>query len=265
MEIILDRPLQIGESVYSAGEKADVQPDIAKDLISRSLAYPARYSPTGMGASVERLATCIMPTKNRRQFIPRAIACFLAQTYSPRELLILDNGEPIKDLIPKDDRIRYMRLNATQTTGQLRNFCCQMARGEFIAHWDDDDWSHPLRLEEQIASLGDKNVTGYKNILFHGPKPEEVQLYKGVNGYAVGTSLLFRRTWWEGNRFTSQNVGEDAVFVERARGSLVLCDGVKRMVASTHGSNTSPRMTKNKEWSKVGIAELPEGYACQSG
>ena len=36
--------------------------------------------------------TAIMPTADRREFAPCAIASFLAQDYAAKELLILDNG-----------------------------------------------------------------------------------------------------------------------------------------------------------------------------
>ena len=49
------------------------------------------------------LASCIMPTYNRRQFIPRAVAYFLAQDYPNLELVVVDDGsDPIDDLLPAD-------------------------------------------------------------------------------------------------------------------------------------------------------------------
>lgn len=240
----------------SEGQVKDIPDDVARQLIDNNLA--GIWQPNTFASSVG-LVSCIMPTKNRRSFIPAAIACFQAQTYDKKELLIVDNGDSVADLMPNDRRIRYMRLTATQTTGQLRNFCCQQARGEFIAHWDDDDWSHPRRLEEQIVELGEKQVTGYRGIVFHGPG-DDVWMYSGVHGFAVGTSLLYRRKYWEQNRFVNQQIGEDGEFVRRARESLAVSDTIGRMVARTHDSNTSPRMTRNSEWSKADLSILPEGY-----
>ena len=46
------------------------------------------------------------------EFIPRAIYYFLRQDYEPKEPIIVDDGtDPIGDLVPQDDRIRYFRLN----------------------------------------------------------------------------------------------------------------------------------------------------------
>jgi cellulose synthase/poly-beta-1,6-N-acetylglucosamine synthase-like glycosyltransferase len=58
------------------------------------------------------LVSCIMPTYNRRRFVPEAIRLFLAQDYPKKELLVLDDGEDtIVDLIPNRPQIRYLRLD----------------------------------------------------------------------------------------------------------------------------------------------------------
>ena len=44
-------------------------------------------------AAVEPLVSCIMPTANRARFVPQAIACFLAQDFTGRELVVLDGWD----------------------------------------------------------------------------------------------------------------------------------------------------------------------------
>jgi glycosyltransferase involved in cell wall biosynthesis len=64
------------------------------------------------------LVSCIMPTANRRAFVPRAIQYFLRQDYPEKELVILDDGEDsVADLIPADPRIRYLRETRRRTIG----------------------------------------------------------------------------------------------------------------------------------------------------
>ena len=93
------------------------------------------------------LISCIMPTHNRRPFVGQAIYYFLRQDYPEKELLILDDGEDaVADLVPRDERIRYVRLEQRQSIGAKRNHACELAKGQFIAHWDDDDWMAPRRL-----------------------------------------------------------------------------------------------------------------------
>src|SRR5580704_7297349 len=73
------------------------------------------------------LVTCIMPTANRRTFVPQAIRYFLAQDYPNKELVIVDDGEKaVGDLVPEDERIRYIRLTCKTILGEKRN--CAVAQ-----------------------------------------------------------------------------------------------------------------------------------------
>ena len=104
--------------------------------------------------SEDALVSCIMPTRNRRKHVPRAIGFFLAQTYRNRELIIVDDGsDSVRDLIPIDPRIRYIRSEQAKPVGAKRNFSCLHANGTLIAHWDDDDWIAPSRLDSQVSAL----------------------------------------------------------------------------------------------------------------
>jgi glycosyltransferase involved in cell wall biosynthesis len=258
MELVAQKQLSIGRHLrLLPGDVFTVEyAPHADQLIREGKALP-KTEP--LPTNVAGMVSCIMPTRNRREWIPRAIASFNAQTYANKELIVLDNGESIEDLLPKQDNIRYVRLPGTQTTGQLRNICCTLAKGEYIAHWDDDDWSHPERLAEQVAALGDGHqVTGYNRMYFHGG--DQVVLYVGAARYAVGTSLLYRRSYWDLNRFPPQKIGEDTAFVNRAANVLRVLDGTRRMVAATHPTNTSPRNMKGANWKPATAADLPEGY-----
>ncbi|MGE5301393.1 MAG: glycosyltransferase family 2 protein [Acidobacteriota bacterium] len=76
-----------------------------------------------------------MPTFNRRRFVPLAMKYFLRQHYESKEPIIVDDGtDAIGDLIPADDRIRYIRLDKKRTIGAKRNPACEQARGEIILH-----------------------------------------------------------------------------------------------------------------------------------
>lgn len=46
--------------------------------------------------------SCLMPTYNRRAFVPQAVDYFLRQDYPSRELIVVDDGtDPVEDLIPR--------------------------------------------------------------------------------------------------------------------------------------------------------------------
>ena len=70
------------------------------------------------------------------------------------ELIVVDDGtDPIADILPSDPRIRYFRLTDKRNVGAKRNFACEQARGEFIVHWDDDEWYAPSRVRRQVEAL----------------------------------------------------------------------------------------------------------------
>src|SRR5215469_14379178 len=115
------------------------------------------------------LVSCIMPTYNRREWIARSIRCFLAQDYSNRELVIIDDGtDVIRDLVPADARIKYHRSDRRLTIGAKRNQACELSSGVLIAHWDDDDWYPSWRLSCQAIALvsSDADICGTSELYY---------------------------------------------------------------------------------------------------
>jgi glycosyltransferase involved in cell wall biosynthesis len=173
--------------------------------------------------------------------LPKAIQCFQQQTYRRAELLILADGEDVRDLVPADNRIRIIHLAEQRNIGEKRNFGCSQAIGEVICHWDDDDWSAPGRLADQIDRMGEFAVSGYHSMRFtDGAKWWK---YEGTMNYALGTSLCYRREWWSAHQFDAKNIGEDNAFVATASAArqLISADAGELMYATIHPGNTSPR------------------------
>lgn len=195
------------------------------------------------------LATCLCPTRNRRQWLPHAIECFQRQTYRDRELLILPDGDDVSDLIPNDPRIRVFPVTQ-QSIGAKRNIGCKLARGEFIVHFDDDDHSEPTRIEDQIGRLIETGlaVTGYHSMRFTNGK--DWYLYKGYKTTCLGTSLCYRFDWWKEHPFQNRQVGEDTEFALLAAQlrQFVAVDPRDLMWASIHPHNTS----KSRQSIKLG-------------
>lgn len=199
-----------------------------------------------------------MPTKDRLRFIPRAVRCFQSQTHKNRELLVLDDGGPgVEQLLPNDPQIRYVRCSRAASLGAKRNLACELSRGEFIAHWDDDDWCHPERLETQIR-VG-AALVGFGQMFFWDEGKHKSQIYAGPPGYALGTSLFYTRAWWKEHKFSGLDIGEDNAFVRKARGVIQIVAGLGLMVATTHAKGTSPR-SQGKFWKDCERSAIPADY-----
>lgn len=178
---------------------------------------------------------------------------FRQQTYQNRELLILWSSAAAGDHPSIADDVRIVVVYGRPPIGIARNLGCEQAHGEIICHWDDDDYSAPNRITDQVGRLLDtgKAVTGYSSMRFTDGRRN--WQYSGSAGYALGTSLCYRRDFWQVNRFPPEQVGEDNSFVARARarGAIVSVDAGDLMFATIHGGNTSPRQLTGGNWRQI--------------
>jgi glycosyltransferase involved in cell wall biosynthesis len=189
------------------------------------------------------LISCIMPTCDRRSFIKGAIACYEAQVYPNKELVVVDNGaDRIEDLLPKEARYQHVGNGQKLSTGAMRNRACELALGTLIAHWDDDDWSHPARLLEQYRMMQSLqcSIAGYNEMYFIDEEQRRAWLYQNQELYALGTSLLYDRNYWLGAKFPDIDVGEDTGFITKAqyRRSMTCRAAGDRLIARIHSGNT---------------------------
>jgi hypothetical protein len=211
------------------------------------------------------LVSCIMPTADRRAFVARAVEYFLRQTYEPRELLVFDDGDDaVADLIPADERVRYVRLKERLTVGAKRNLACEQARGQIIAHWDDDDWHAPRRLAYQVSELlrTGAQMCGINRLLFYDVRDGRGWQYTYPSGQKLwlsGSTLCYRREFWANNRFAGVNVGEDARFVWAGRAAQmnVLADSTFH-VGIIHSDNVSPKQTGMAYWQPYPVEHLKQ-------
>jgi glycosyltransferase involved in cell wall biosynthesis len=206
-----------------------------------------------------------MPTFQRRSFVPQAIKYFLRQSYDSTELIVIDDGpDPVAELIPQDERIRYYRVPAGLTLGAKRNLACQHARGEIIAHWDDDDWYAPHRLDYQVEALlaEDAEVCGLSQLLFYDIEQHRAWHYiypPDQQPWLAGGTLCYRRTFWETNRFANIDVGEDACFVWTKRPKrLAALPDPNFFVGIVHPKNTSPKETEGSNWHSLAVDNIQE-------
>jgi len=101
----------------------------------------------------------IIPAFKAEAFIAHAIRGLQQQTYRNIEILVVDDCSPdgtldvVRRLAQDDPRI--VPLQAPQNGGAYpaRNIGLQHATGDFLTTHDADDWSHPQKIEQQMARL----------------------------------------------------------------------------------------------------------------
>jgi hypothetical protein len=229
-------------------------------IVLRKTAEAARTE----AAKAEPLVSCIMLTADRRAFVPHAIRCFQRQDYAKRELIILDDGsDPVPDLIPDDPRIRYTRLDRRRTIGAKHNLGCELARGEIIVHWDDDDWFAPWRISYQVSELlkhPSMTLAGLSRVLFYSLRDDRAWEYvypPAERPWLSGSSFCYRKEFWARHPFPDLNEGDDTVFVWGLKDAHVLPLSNNRfLVAMIHSSNTSAKRTDGPAWHPLPAEEV---------
>lgn len=210
------------------------------------------------------LVSCIMPTADRRLFAPQAIRYFQRQEYSNRELIILDDGaEELSDLIPSDSRIRYQRMDRKSTMGAKHNLACELARGEIIVHWDDDDWMADWRLSYQVETLlahPANTLCGLTRLYFYDPVDDRAWEYvypASERPWVSGGTFCYRREFWQAHRFPDMNEGADTVFVWGLRDAEILAHvRYDFYVGLVHAANTSPKRTHDPAWHSIPVPTI---------
>ena len=209
------------------------------------------------------LVSCIMPTYNRRKFVPHAIQYFLRQEYENKELIIIDDGtDPVEDLVPKSDLISYYRLNRKISLGAKLNLACNYAKGTIIANWDDDDWYAPRRLKYQIETLIEKgtDVCGINKLLYYDLRSNCAYQYiypPDQRTWLLGSSLCYTKELWSTNQFADINVGMDGLFVwATALDRITVLPDSTIAVHLIHDSNVSPKKTNDAWWHVYPLREI---------
>jgi glycosyltransferase involved in cell wall biosynthesis len=115
-----------------------------------------------------------MVTADRPDLCKRAIKSYLGQTFTNKELVVLDNGKTpmqalLEDVPNTEIRYEHVQNNESTTIGELRNRSLEMVTGDVVVpQWDDDDWSAPERLDIQYDALSKNSadaVTLYATLM----------------------------------------------------------------------------------------------------
>lgn len=169
----------------------------AEALFDRILCGPAEHIKTGPKVTV------IVPTYNSGPRIATALRSLVNQTWRNLEILVMDDASPqendhfLHEWAERDPRIHVHKMEENGGTYRARNYAMtHLVSGEFVTVHDDDDWSHPRKIEVQVQQLLDEPDLVANMSLLSRATPDLV--FTRINNNAVFTqpnysSLMFRR------------------------------------------------------------------------
>jgi glycosyltransferase involved in cell wall biosynthesis len=103
----------------------------------------------------------IIPTFNRSAFVTKAIDSVLAQTFIDFELIVVDDGstDETECLLNKysDKRITVFKQD-NKGVSSARNRGIEVARGEWVAFLDSDDWWDQNKLQITCEAIHNKSA-----------------------------------------------------------------------------------------------------------
>lgn len=106
------------------------------------------------------LVSIILTTYNGEMFLQNQLDSLLVQTYTNIEIIAVDDGSRDKTLnILQDYASRNSKIKVfhnEQNLGFIKNFekGCTLARGEFFAFCDQDDYWLPEKIEKMVNAIG---------------------------------------------------------------------------------------------------------------
>lgn len=135
----------------------------------------------------------VMAIRNEEEYGPAAIQSILDQTFADFEFIIVDDAstdstpQMLRAFAARDPRIKILTNQNNLTVPRSANRGLEIARGEYIARMDSDDYSYPHRIQEQVEFL-DAN-------------PEYIIVGGGIE-YIDSQNNVFRTfdrgsSWWE--------------------------------------------------------------------
>ncbi|MEI4233135.1 glycosyltransferase family 2 protein [Roseovarius sp. D22-M7] len=135
----------------------------------------------------------IIPTCDRpSEFVCTAIRSVLAQSLTPLEVIVVDNGTHNADPASLPQGVTLYRLPPRVGPSRARNFGAAMAKGTHLAFLDDDDWWDTNYLREATAVLQavrTRCVYGRLDIHRNG----NLELYKSLDPDNLQISVLLHR------------------------------------------------------------------------
>jgi hypothetical protein len=140
----------------------------------------------------------VIPLYNKGKYVERALTSVLAQTFSPLEIIVVDDGSsddgPEKVLKFSSPKITLIRQE-NRGPGAARNAGLAIAKGKYIAFLDADDEWMPSFLERGLSMIESEAIgtsavwTGFLICPDMKKNNEEMEDLRGVYEVGIDTDI----------------------------------------------------------------------------
>ena len=193
----------------------------------------------------QRLVSCLLATRNRPLFVRQALRCFMRQTHTNRELIVVDDGDlSVEHLCAGVTGIKYIRLTQPAYTGTKLNIAVEQAKGDVLQKIDDDDFYGREFLAHAEARLPRRRthctIVAWCCflVLFRG----DPRLRHSGHGWTSCGTLCFHRDLWRLRPFRDIPYRADAWFLYDHRPRVLRVCAAEQYLVVRHGANTWRKM-----------------------
>jgi glycosyltransferase involved in cell wall biosynthesis len=199
----------------------------------------------------------ITPTYNRRKIFDMALRNFENFNYPKNKLewVIVDDSietdeidESVRDMLPRDKRIKYVRLNSNIEDGPMtiamkRNIGVSNSSNPYIVHMDDDDYYPPesiiarikilMKYEEEGIECVGSTLIGTYNLVHN------ISSMSSDGPISLSeASMAYTKKFWESRPFDeSCKRGEHKYFTEQRLHKIIDMPYSFILIAVNHRSN----------------------------
>jgi hypothetical protein len=152
-------------------------------------------------------ASCLCPTYGRPHLLGEAIECFLRQDYpGEKELIILNDHPEMPLIVPDLPDVRIINSEKRYPSlGEKRNALAELATGDIVFPWDDDDISLPWRLSVSMEEMTNHHYFKPQDYWWWAGTAAEYHRDVAAHGMAAYSLESFAKI----GRYSAINSGED--------------------------------------------------------
>jgi glycosyltransferase involved in cell wall biosynthesis len=199
------------------------------------------------------LVSAVIPVYNCERYLAEAVRSVLAQTYTPIEIVVVDDGSTDRsaEVARSFSEVQYYRMPSRGGIGPARNLGVEHVRGHLLAFLDADDLWPTDKTELQIAAMTEdpsRDMVFGQVEQFRSPDlpavPGSEASFPTMYGHFASSMLIETASFLRAGRFASAfRVGEFIDWYARAQDAGLNSYELPRVVLRRriHETNTGIR------------------------